>query len=263
MRALACLLAAIAAWLLTRPAMRPAPAVGWARAGSATGWRIPVVVAVLAVIAGVLALTSGAHLVLALTGIGVAVEVAGHLRRARARAVAARRTGLVVAACEGIAADLAAGRAPLHALRDAVRDWPELAPVARAAGLDADVPAALRRLAVLPGAGQCRVLAAAWQVADRSGAGLASTMEMAAATARREREIDRLVRTELASARATARLLAVLPVGVLVLASGVGGDPWPFLIGTPAGLGCLIAGLVLAAVGLRWLDRIGAGAPGR
>ncbi len=255
MTALAGVLAAGAAVLLSRPAMRLGP--------GARRSRIPVPVVVVVVGVGVAVWLRGSHVVLALTGIGVAVETAAHLRRARARAVASRRTALVGAVCEGLAADLAAGRPPLHALRDAVRDWPELAPVARAADLDADVPAALRRLAGLPGAEQCRTLAAAWQVAARSGASLASAMEMAAVTVRREREIDRLVRTELASAQATARLLAMLPAGVLALGSGVGGDPWSFLLGTPVGLACLVAGLVLAALGMRWLDRIGATASGR
>ncbi len=252
MIALTCALAAATVALLSAPRLR----LGASDRGA--GARLPVGLVVLGTTAVVLVRPDGSHLVLMLVGAGVAVEVAGHLGRARARAVAARRTRWVVAACEGIAADLAAGRPPLHALRAAVRDWPELAPVARAADLGADVPAALRRLATLPGAGQCRMLAAAWQVAARSGAGLASAMEMAAVTARREQEVGRLVRTEMASAQATARLLAVLPAGVLALGSGVGGDPWSFLLGTPVGLACLVAGLVLAALGLRWLDRIGA-----
>lgn len=262
MTILACLLAAAAVTLLTRPVLGlgsiggPGAARGWSR-----WW--PVGAVALAIVIPALARLSGSHLVLALIGTGAAVEVAGHLRRGRTRAVASRRTALVVAACEGLAADLSSGRPPLHALREAVRDWPELAPVARAADLDADVPAALRRLAALPGAGQCRTLAAAWQVAIRSGASLATAMEMAAVTARREGEIDRLVRTELASAQATARLLAVLPVGVLALGSGVGGDPWTFLLDSPVGLTCLAAGLALAAFGLRWLDRIGSMVPGR
>jgi len=56
---------------------------------------------------------------------------------------------------------------------------------------------------------------------------------------------------------ATARLLAVLPLGVLLLGSGLGGDPIGFLLGTTPGLVCLCAGVALEYLGLRWLARIG------
>jgi tight adherence protein B len=51
-------------------------------------------------------------------------------------------------------------------------------------------------------------------------------------------------------------MLAVLPVGVLLLGAGVGGDPLGFLTGSMPGLGCLGLGLGLSFVGMLWLDRI-------
>jgi tight adherence protein B len=65
-----------------------------------------------------------------------------------------------------------------------------------------------------------------------------------------------LVAAELAAAYATARLLAVLPLGVLLLGSGIGGDPVGFLTGSTAGLVCLAVGIGLSFGGLLWLDRI-------
>ena len=56
-----------------------------------------------------------------------------------------------------------------------------------------------------------------------------------------------------------ARMLAVLPVGVLVMGSGVGGDPFHFLLSTPGGLGCLALGLLLSWLGMVWLERIADG----
>jgi tight adherence protein B len=51
-------------------------------------------------------------------------------------------------------------------------------------------------------------------------------------------------------------MLALLPVGVLLLGAGVGGDPIGFLTGSAPGLGCLALGLVLSFLGMLWLDRI-------
>jgi tight adherence protein B len=128
--------------------------------------------------------------------------------------------------------------------------------VAVAARLGADVPAALRTLARRPGAAEACVVAAAWQVAHRSGAGLAGALDTAARHLRDERATARVVATELAAARATARLLAALPAAVLLLANGLGGNPVRFLIDTPPGLVCLGAGLGLEYAGLFWLGRI-------
>lgn len=205
---------------------------------------------------GSIVFLDGTRIVLALVGLGVVAAVWRDLRR-RARAAAAeRRAAQVQAMCDGLAADLRAGRPPVVALATAVDDWPELATVAAAAQLGADVPAALRALAKLPGAGQARVVGAAWQVAHRSGAGLAAALSMAADQLRDDRATARIVATELAAAQSTARLLAALPVAVLLLGGGLGGDPVGFLLGTVPGLVCLCAGLALEYAGLAWLARI-------
>ena len=62
-----------------------------------------------------------------------------------------------------------------------------------------------------------------------------------------------MVAAELAAAYATARMLAVLPLGVLLLGSGIGGDPVGFLTGSIPGLVCLALGLALSFAGLQWL----------
>lgn len=214
------------------------------------------IVVVVAAAAATVTVLDGAHVVLgliALAGLGAgAREVA---RRGR-MAAADHRAEQLLAMCEGLAADLRAGRPPVTALASAADDWPELAPVVAAARLGADVPEALRALAVRPGAAQVRVVAAAWQVAHRSGAGLAGALTMAARHLRDDRATARVVATEMAAAQATARLLAALPLGVLLLGSGLGGDPVGFLVETTPGLVCLGTGLALEYAGLSWLARI-------
>ncbi|MCW2817978.1 MAG: Bacterial type secretion system protein domain protein [Marmoricola sp.] len=178
------------------------------------------------------------------------------VRRGRQARAADARSQEVQSACDAMASDLAAGQPPLRCLDRAAREWAELAPAAVAARMGADVPAALRELAELPGAGQLRTVAATWQVAHSTGAGLAAALARAAESIRSERRTTRLVAAELSAAHATARMLAVLPVAVLLLGAGIGGDPVGFLTGTTAGLVCLGLGLGLSLGGLTWIESI-------
>lgn len=211
---------------------------------------------------GVLVLPTHA-VVVALIAIVAAVP-AWKLVEGRRRAVLAeRRAGQVVFACEAIAGDLSVGLPPRWALERVERQWAGFGPVATAARLDADVPQALRDLARLPGAGQLTVVAAAWQVAHRSGAGLADSLHDVATVLREDAALARLVAAELAAARVTARMMCALPVAVLLLAAGVGARPWHFLTATPVGLACLAGGAVLDLLGLIWMQRIADGVLGR
>jgi tight adherence protein B len=187
---------------------------------------------------------------------GVALGVGRLVRRRRSSRSAEERSEQVLALCDAMASDLAAGQPPLLSLDRAAAEWPEFAPVAAAGRMGADVPVALRELAARPGAGQLRTLAATWQVAHDTGSGLAGAIGQAATAIRADRRTARLVAAELAAAHATARMLAVLPLGVLLLGAGIGGDPIGFLTGSTPGLVCLAAGLGLCFAGLLWLERI-------
>jgi len=194
-----------------------------------------------------------------LLGSFVAAVVAMSIRLAAARRHAMhadRRSEQVLLACESIAGDLSAGLPPGRALDRVVEHWPEFGTVAVAARLDADVPVAFRQLAALPGADQLRIVGAAWQVAHRSGSALGPTIGRVADLLREEAAVRRLVGVELAAARVTARMTCALPLLVLLLAVGVGADPWHFLTSTPVGLGCLVVGGALDLVGLMWMQRI-------
>ncbi len=204
----------------------------------------------------VLLLVDGLRLVLVLVLVACGGGVAVLVGRSRGARAAERRRAQVVEVCEALAGELRAGQPQVAGLARCAEVWPAFEPVVAAGRLGADVPTALRRLAALPGAEGLRELASAWQVSERSGAGLAAALTRVAATARAREATRSVVAGELASARATARLVALLPVASLAMSAGIGGDPWQFLLATPVGVGCLGAGAACAFAGLLWIDRI-------
>lgn len=207
---------------------------------------------------GIAVLAEGRTLVLSLILVGAAAGATRLFRCARRRREAGHRADRVVELCEALAGELRAGQPPLQALAHAAEGWDELATASSVAALGGDVPTALRRLARAPGAEGLRDVAGAWEVSSQSGATMALALARTAETARLRRATQRLVSSELASAQATARMVAALPFGLLLLGSGVGGDPWAFLLGTAVGLTCLALGLSLALLGLWWIERIAA-----
>ncbi len=219
----------------------------------------PRTVASAAAVAGLLAsakLRSPAPLV----ALPLAAWAASRWRRRRWReaAVAARRQA-VSELCATLAGELHAGRTPAQALRWAATECGDPVLAARLPGV-ADrpegAPAALAGLAALPGGEDLRQLAACWQVAEGVGAGLAAALDRLAAALRANEALRAEVAVELAGARATARLLAALPVVGLLLGTAIGADPTRVLLRTWPGLACLGLGLTLAVAGLRWTDRI-------
>ena len=202
---------------------------------------------------------------------GVAVFVLLRRRTVVASRAALARTGAVADLATALAADLAAGHAPLAALEalageqragpaNPARTWLAecLTAAVSTARLGGDVPACLRRRAALPGADGLRAVAAGWEVAALSGAALAPVLEQVASGLRDQLAGDRAVAAALAGSRATARLLAGLPVLALVMGAGLGVSPAGFLLGTPAGRVCLVLGLALEGAGLLWTDALAA-----
>lgn len=256
--------AALAAGLAVLLVVPPAagPAVASSRAAGTLRLVGPGAAAA-ALAGGVVVLLDGARLVAGLAGVACLAGVARAARQRRADRDRDRRRGLVVDVGDAMVGELRAGRPPLQALQRAGEVWPDLATVAAAARLGADVPAALREVSRRPGAEGLADLAAAWQVSTGSGAALASSLAQVVASARARQHASTLVLGELASARATARLVALLPVGTLAMASGIGATPWTFLVDQPLGAGCLLAGVLLVLLGLAWIDRIASSVLGR
>lgn len=213
-----------------------------------------------------LVLSVAAHSVLPALAGAAAVPLVGRQLRRRARRVAAdRRVTAVGTLCGTVAGDLRAGRPPHTALAGAVEDdgWPdtpELVDAARlllaAARFGGDVPEALRAAARQEGAEGLAAVAACWQVAVDGGAGLAAGLDRIAAALRAEHDQRDDLRAQLAGPRSTALMLALLPLFGVVLGAGLGADPVGTLLGTPAGLACLLAGGLLEWAGLAWTGHI-------
>lgn len=163
--------------------------------------------------------------------------------------------------CQGIVAELAVGRTPGDALVRAISsvDAPDpaaLRQVAVAARDGGDIPAALLRM-VPPQGGEGLVrLAACWRVSLTVGGGLTALVERVGVSLREAEAHRQDVAAQLAGPRATARLLAVLPLLGLLMAAGLGMSPLSFLFGSPAGIGCLAVGLALDAAGVWWTQRL-------
>lgn len=188
-------------------------------------------------------------------------RTAGALPRRR-REAATRRT-VVIELCDGIAAELAAGRPPDTALSNAAEVLPALpglSAVVDAAQNGDDVPAALTRAATTEGCDGLRLLAGCWRVGVDRGGMLASVIEGLAEALRDEQSHRDDIALQLAGPRATARLLAGLPILGLGMAAALGAKPLSFLFATLPGALCLTLGLGLDVLGLWWTSRLAAAA---
>ena len=181
--------------------------------------------------------------------------------RAGSRSVTAERQS-VLEACSVLAAELRAGRTSAEALQAAaaVSTGPSrevLRAGAASAGLGGDVAAVLA--AAPPAcavADVLRSLSACWAVCSTTGSGLAAAVDRLEEGLRADEVLREALAAELAGPRATAGLLAVLPVVGLLLAAALGADPLRVLLHTPLGLVCLTAGLGLDVLGVLWTGRL-------
>ncbi|OEJ35742.1 hypothetical protein BGK67_15760 [Streptomyces subrutilus] len=214
--------------------------------------------------AGLLVAVLGGSVIPLLAG-AAAVPLARRWLRTRARERArAARAVEVVALCGAVVGELRAGAQPGQALTAAMRrtaDGPggpgaAEAGVLAAAAFGGDVPGALRQAAREPGAEGLAGMAACWRVSVDGGAGLAAGLDRLEGALRAERDRQESLRAQLAGARSTAVVLALLPLVGLLIGTGLGADPLRVLLHTPMGWGCLVAGAVLEALGLLWCRRI-------
>ena len=173
-----------------------------------------------------------------------------------ARRRQARQRLRVIQALSALASELTSGQPPAVALAHCGGEpsaWPA---AAHAALMGDDVAASLTIDAVRHPV--LRQLAACWQVAVDSGAGLAAAVSALAASSRQAEDVRVQLEAELAGPRATARTLAMLPLVGIGFGVMMGADPLGWLVGSPPGLLCLTAGLALTGLGTWWTGRIAA-----
>lgn len=213
-----------------------------------------------AVVGVVVAGLPPARLIVALTAGGVGLFAMRQWRAERARRRAQNLRHSVAEAVGLMAAELRAGVLPQRALAGLAPDFDFLGSASRVASLGGDVSAVLRNESSAPGCEQLVDLSSAWFVAERSGAPLARVLDRLEIAASDDREIEREVQSGVAPARATGRLMAVLPVVGLLLGSGMGADPVELLTSTVPGALCLAAGSAFACGGVAWVNHIASAA---
>ncbi len=129
--------------------------------------------------------------------------------------------------------------------------------VAARARLGADVAAGLcaaARSSALPT--HWDRLAVCWQLASDHGLAIATLMRAAQRDIAERQRFSARVSSSMAGARATAAILAALPVLGVLLGQLVGARPLSFLLSGHTGGWLLVAGSTLACGGLLWSDRI-------
>jgi len=189
-------------------------------------------------------------------------------RVSRARRTAATATTELSDALGILVAELRAGAHPADAVQAAADSRAEaasaviraLATVAAAARLGGDVPAALRSA----GPRQLRCwwdqLAGAWSLAEQHGIALADVLDAVRCDAEHRVRFTAEVQARLAGPRATAVVLAGLPLLGLALGQALGASPWYVLCETPMGHLLLVIGTALACAGVWWSTRLISGA---
>jgi tight adherence protein B len=219
-------------------------------------WAPPTsLVAVAATCAVVVALPSTATQIAVVAMIGTGLFALKLRRGARRRAEATRFRGEVAQVVRAASAELRAGIDPAAALHAATSDASDAWRTVRSAG-SADVTTALESAAATPGGDSLTAVAAAWHLAEQAGAPLAVILDRMAASIQDAVDLDREVAVEAGPARATARLMAALPIFGLGLGLLLGVNPVAVLLGSGVGVACLVAGLALACGGVWWIEHI-------
>lgn len=249
---------ALAAALLLWPAT-PRRAAALRRVDSPVRRRVlatPVVVPVGVVVAWLVPLP------VALAAAVVAGTVAIRRRRVAARRQRQQESGALQAALDVLVGELRIGVHPVTAFATAAGEVAGpvhhgMSAVAARARLGADVAAGLDDVAAgsqMPM--HWERLASCWRLAHAHGLSIATLMRTAQRDIVERERFSSHVEAAMAGPRATAAVLAGLPVAGIALGQLIGARPLAFLCGAGVGGWLLVIGVLLACAGLMWSDRI-------
>ncbi|BBY19175.1 type II secretion system F family protein [Mycolicibacterium litorale] len=168
-------------------------------------------------------------------------------------------------ALEVLVGELRVGAHPVSAFEAAAEETDgqvaeSLRAVAARARLGADVAAGLHDTARGSDlAAQWERIAVCWQLAQTHGLSIAALMQTAQRDIGERQRFSSRVSAGMAGARATAAVLAALPVLGIALGQLIGAEPLGFLFAGGVGGWLLLVGVTLSCIGLLWSDRITAG----
>ncbi|WCC80171.1 pilus assembly protein TadB [Cutibacterium equinum] len=241
----AAVLVGVAVWIVIPPPMRRREERG-----------LPVwsVVPAGVVVAGLVCGISGVVWAVMAAAVGGTVFIV--VRRQRRRAQALKGGREVARATRALAGRVSVGEIPSVALDHVADDVEVLARARRAQAVGGSVSDALIATAQQPGMAGLVPLAHAWKLAAMTGAPLASAAtSIAEGTARRAR-LEATLDSELAAARASGRIMGLLPFVGLLMGHLVGARPTVFLTTTWLGRACLVGATLLACAGVLWSESL-------
>jgi tight adherence protein B len=230
----------------SRPPVEFAALVDRPGAATAGGLLVAAVVAVVStpLVAGLAAVCAG--------------SVVRALRGGRRAAADRRRVQAVAEGLGVLAAELRAGRSVEEAAGAAVAGCPDEvtgAALGRVLRTGAGPPAPVGRVPDAVDEVLTRV-AAAVRLSGRTGCSLAGVATAVEDDLRARARAETELRAAVAGPRASATVLAGLPVLGLLMGGGVGADPWRVLTTTGTGTVLLVVGVALELAGVAWSARL-------
>jgi tight adherence protein B len=271
--------AVLAAWLAVPPppsrrlGTRLSPAISDVQMGTAAitehrrrrrrSWsQVVITIILLILIIAIGYLTTAKAAVLLSAALLVAATALRLITQHRRRRSALRARAAVAHACTVLASYLRVGQVPAAALAIAAADCEVLRDGHHAQTLGRDAAEVWRLQARRPGHSGLLELARAWQVSIETGAPMSSTLDQVAANLAADQAMTRVVNSELAAARATGKVMAVLPGCGIGIGYLLGGDPAHWLLAGPGGWACLLVGVLLACAGVLWIEALARRASG-
>ncbi|MED5814224.1 type II secretion system F family protein [Mycolicibacterium sp. 050232] len=185
--------------------------------------------------------------------------------RSRRRVTRRRRqqeSAALQAALDVLVGELRTGVHPVPAFATAAAEvsgpvHQGMSAVAARARLGADVAAGLDDVAAVSQLPMhWRRLAACWRLAHAYGLSIATLLRTAQRDIVERERFSSHVEASMAGPRATASVLAGLPVAGMALGQLIGARPLAFLFSAGVGGWLLMVGVLLACAGLMWSDRI-------